>query len=89
MPVKETLVKKACFNAITSKTCSNSACLVSVLQWISSMSPHLTRDSQKSTRSMDGIDLHMEIANVLNAVIFPTDMSAATLVETGNGKRSN
>jgi hypothetical protein len=53
------------------------------------MSPHLTRDSRKSTRSMDGIDLHMEIANVLNVMMSPTDMSAAILVETGNGKRSN
>ena len=53
------------------------------------MSPHLTRDSQKSTRSMDGIDLHMEIANVLNGMMSPTDMSAAILVETGNGKRPN
>ena len=38
---------------------------------------------------MDGIDLRMEIANDLNIMIFPTDMSAAIPVETGNGKELN
>ena len=53
------------------------------------MNPLLTHVSQKSTRSMDGIDLRMEIANDLNTMIFPTDMSAAIPVETGNGKELN
>ena len=38
---------------------------------------------------MGGIDSRMETANVLNEMTSLTDMSAAILVETGNGKRLN